>query len=115
MKLIKTNLLKKYRHNSDVGIVTASHLDYCQYTHSWIKDEWTFEEYKKYFVEFLQIFVALIFIPLCRLTHGVILYPLWIYEHTKKQKRIIKKYGIEKINLNAENLFKELEEKYENH
>ena len=114
MKLIKTNLLRKYKHYSDVGFATASHLDYCHYTYSYMKYEWTFEEYKKSFIEFLQIFVGLIFIPFCRLTHGVILYPFWIYEHIKKQKQIIKKYGIEKINLNAENLFKELEEKNEN-
>lgn len=114
MKLIKTNLLRKYGHNSDVGFATASHLDYCRYVYSYMKYEWTFKEYKKSFIEFLQTFVGLIFIPLCRLTHGVIIYPIWIYQHIKKQRRIIKKYGIEKINQSAEELFKELEEKEKN-
>lgn len=73
MKLIKTNLLKKYKHYSDVGFATASHLDYCRYAHSYLKGGWTFEEYKKYFIDFLQLFVSLVFIQLFRLTHGVIL------------------------------------------
>lgn len=111
MKLIKTNLLRKYKHYSDVGFATASHLDYCHYTYSCIKNEWTFEEYKKHFIGVLQLFVCLIFIPFCRLTHGVIIYPIWIYQHIKKQKQIIKKYGIEKINQSAEELLNELKEK----
>lgn len=110
MKLIKTKLLQKYNHNSDVGIATASHIDYCKYQVRCLKPEWRFSEY---LATFICSFYAVLFIPLVLLTNGLILYPYWIIVHILEVKEIIKEHGINRLNNDAEKLVKELQEEKE--
>lgn len=114
MKLIKTKLLQKYNHNSDVGIATASHIDFCRYQVRCLKSyEWSYNEYVKCFTRFIYSFSSLLTTPSLVLTNGLILYPFWIVVHIFKVKKIIKKYGISKINKSAEELVKEMQGKKE--
>lgn len=110
MKLIKTKLLQKYNHNSDVGIATASHIDFCKYQVRCLKPEWRFGEY---LAKFIASLYAVLFIPLALLTNGLILYPYWIIVHILDTKKIVKEYGVGKINNDAEELVKKLQEEKE--
>lgn len=111
MKLIKTKLLIKHNHNSAVGIATASHIDFCKYQFRCLRPQWSYNEYMNMTVMFIESFFALLSIPFLVLTHGLILYPLWIVVHIVKVKKIIKKFGAESINSGAEKLVKEIREK----
>ena len=113
MKLIKTKLLLNHNHNSDVGIATASHIDFCKYQFRCLKPQWSYNEYMNIVVMFIESFFALLSIPFLVLTQGLILYPLWIVVHIVKVKKIIKEFGVEHINASAEKLVKELSEKEE--
>ena len=65
----------------------------------------------KMFMMFIELFFALLSIPVLVLTHGLILYPFWIVIHIMKIKKIVKEFGVEHINSEAEKLVKELQEK----
>ena len=110
MKLIKTKLLLKHNHNSAVGIATASHLDYCKYQFRCLRPQWSFNDYMNIIVMFIESSFALLSIPLLVLTHGLILYPLWIVFHVVKIKKIVKEFSVERINSEAEKIVKELSE-----
>ena len=107
MKLLKTNLLRKYGHNSDVGIATASHLDYCQYCYTRLKANYSLKSIFGVFIELLERIAFLLLAPFFVLTHGMILYPAWIIRHIICTKEIIKKYGVEHINRSAKELIEE--------
>ena len=111
MKLIKTKLLLKHNHNSAVGMATASHLDFCKYQFRGLRPQCSCTEYVEMFMMFIELFFALLFISFLVLTHGLILYPLWIVVHFVRVKKIVKEFGVEHINSEAEKLVKELQEK----
>ena len=111
MKIIKTKLLLKHNHNSAVGIATASHIDFCKYQFRCLRPEWSYNEYMNILVLFISSSFSLLSIPFLVLTHGLILYPYWIVLHIIEVKRIIKKFGVERINAGAEELVKEIQEK----
>ena len=110
MKLIRTKLLLKHDHNSAVGMATASHLDFCKYQFRCVRPQWSCNEYMKMFMMFIGLFFALLSIPFLVLTHGLILYPFWIVIHIMKIKKIVKEFGAEHINSEAEKLVKEFRE-----
>ena len=110
MKLIKTKLLIKHNHNSDVGIATASHIDFCKYQFRCLRPQWSYNEYMNMIVMFISSSFALLSMPFLVLTHGLILYPFWIIVHILKVKKIIKEFGVERINAGAEELVKEIQE-----
>ena len=109
MKLIKTKLLLKHDHNSAVGMATASHLDFCKYQFRCVRPQWSYNEYMKMLMMFIGLFFALLSIPFLVLTHGLILYPFWIVVHIFKVKKIVKKFGADRINSEAEKLVKDLD------
>ena len=111
MKLVKTKLLLKHNHNSAVGIATASHLDFCRYQFKCLRPQWSCNEYMNIIVMFIESSFALLSIPVLVLTHGLILYPFWVAVHIMKIKKIVKEFGVEHINSEAEKLVKELQEK----
>lgn len=111
MKLIKTKLLLKHNQNSAVGMATASHLDFCKYQFRCLRPQWSYNEYVNIIVMFIESSFALLFMPFAVLTHGLILYPFWIVVHIVKVKKIIKKFGVDRINSGAEELVKEIQEK----
>ena len=111
MKLIKTKLLLKHNHNSAVGMATASHLDFCKYQFRCLRPQWSRNEYMNIIVMFIESSFALLSIPFLVLTHGLILYPFWVVVHVVKIKKIVKEFGVEHINSEAEKLVKELQEK----
>lgn len=115
MKLIKTKLLLNHNHNSNVGIATASHLEFCKYTVRRLKSNnvWSFKGYKETFEMFLYSLLSLLFLPILFLTNGLILYPYWAVAHIIVKRKIIKELGITYINASAEELVKELSEKEE--
>ena len=108
--LIHTNLLSKYGHNSTSGIATASHLEYCRWRYEKIKEDFfkDFSAYLEYFYEFFNNFVCIFLIPLAFLTKGYIFYPIWIFQHKKVKKKLIKEHGIEKLNRSAEDVLKRI-------
>lgn len=111
MKLLKTKLLLKHDHNSAAGMATASHIDFCKYQFRCLRPQWSYNEYMNIVVMFIESFLALLSIPFLVLTHGLILYPFWIIIHIFKVKKIIKEFGVEHINSEAEKLVKKLQEK----
>ena len=110
MKLIKTKLLLKHDHNSAVGMATASHIDFCRYQFRCLRPQWSCNEYMKMFMMFIELFFALLSIPFLVLTHGLILYPFWVVIHIMKIKKIVKEFGVDHINSEAEKLVKEFRE-----
>ena len=111
MKLIKTKLLLNHNHNSDVGIATASHIDFCKYQFRHLRPTaWTYNKYIKAIMMFVESSFVLLFMPFAVLTHGLILYPFWIVVHIVKVKKIVKEFGAERINASAEKLVKEIQE-----
>ena len=72
MKLIKTDLLKQ-NHISDVAIATASHIDYCKYQSECLKSEWNFKKYFNILMDFIQLLIIIIFLPIVKLTNGLLL------------------------------------------
>ena len=110
MKIIKTKLLLKHNHNSDVGIATASHIDFCKYQFRCLRPQWSYNEYMNMVVMFITSSFGLLSIPFLVLTHGLILYPFWIVNHIIQVRKIIKKFGVESINSGAERLVKEIQE-----
>lgn len=110
MKLIKTKLLLKHDHNSAVGMATASHLDFCRYQFRCLRPQWSYNEYVKMLMMFIELSLALLSIPFLVLTHGLILYPFWIVVHILKVKKILKQFSVDHINSEAEKLVKEFSE-----
>ena len=113
MKLIKTKLLIKHNHNSAVGVATASHIDFCKYQFRCLRPQWSYNEYMNMIVMFIESSFGLLSIPFLVLTNGLICYPFWVIVHILETKKIIKKYGISKINKSAEELVKEMQGKKE--
>lgn len=112
MKLIRTKLLLNHNHNSDVGIATASHIDFCRWQFRGLRThQWSYNEYMNMVVMFIGSSSALLSIPLFVLTHGLILYPFWIVDHIIQVREIRKKYGVDYLNKSAEELVKEIQEK----
>lgn len=113
MKLIKTKLLLNHNHNSNVGIATASHLEFCKYTVRRLKSNnvWSFKGYRETCEMFLYSLLSLLFLPILFLTNGLILYPYWIVLHIVKVKKIVKSLGIERINKLAKELVEECSKK----
>ena len=110
MKLIKTKLLIKHNHDSDVGIATASHLDFCKYKVRCLKEFdciWSFKGYRQVIFMFVFSTFALLVLPILMITNGLIYYPYWIVLHIIGVKRIIKEFGADRINSEAEKLVKE--------
>ena len=109
-KLIHTDLLSKYGHNSASGIATASHLEYCHWRYEQTKEDFFkgFSAYLEFFYEFFNNFVCIILIPLTFLTKGYIFYPIWIFHHKRMKKKLIKEHGIEKLNQSAEDVLKRI-------
>ena len=110
MKLIKTKLLLKHNHNSAVGIATASHIDFCKYQFRCLRPQWSCNEYMNIIVMFIESSFALLSIPFLVLTHGLILYPFWVVIHIMKIKKIVKEFGVDHINSEAEKLVKKMQE-----
>ena len=111
MKLVKTKLLLKHDNTSAVGIATASHIDFCKYQFRCLRPQWSYNEYMNILVLFISSSFALLSIPFLVLTHGLILYPFWTVVHIMEIKKIVKEFGVEDINSEAEKLVKELQEK----
>lgn len=112
-KLMQTKLLIHTKASSPVAVATASHLDYCLNTYEQMRCYWTFAAYKELCSNFLQIALGLVLVPICRITHGLILYPVWIFRHIKIRKHYIKLYGVNRLNESAKELLREVDnEKY---
>lgn len=115
MKLLRTNLLKKYKDTSFVSLVTAPHFDYVRRaSRDWFKTCFDFAWLKKRLLmvgEAILIgLVGLLFIPvliLIVLTFGWIMAPYEYFKHISFQKAMIKEYGIERLNREAAELVKE--------
>ena len=100
----------KHNHTSDVGIAPASQLNFCKYHFRCLRPQCAYNEYIKMFMMFIELSLALLSIPFLVLTHGLILYPFWIVFHLIKVKKIVKEFGVEHINSEAEKLVKEMQE-----
>ena len=88
-KLIHTNLLSKHKHNSLLALATATHLEYCNYQYKRVMQE------NNYFYTLRNVLDELLFLiifPIYALTHGFILYPVYVFSHISKQKKIIQRY-----------------------
>ena len=115
MKFIRTKLLIENKHNSAIGIATASHIDFCRWQFRGLRtQQWSYNEYMNMTVMFIASSFALLSIPLFVLTHGLILYPFWIVNHIIQVRKIRKKFGVEFINSGAEELVKEFSEMQKN-
>ena len=90
MKLIHTNLLSKHKHNSLLAVATATHLEYCNYFYKRAMRENNYLYTLKHCID--ELFYLIIF-PFFALTHGLILYPVYIFDHIRKQKKLIKRYN----------------------
>ena len=102
-KLIKTKALRN-GNNSPAAVATSSHLDYCNYMYNRVSKEMT---YKQIFLELIGIIPMLlstIIALFTRLTHGIILYPVWFFVHILKKKKYIAEYGVDKLNEGAKTL-----------
>lgn len=104
-KLIHTNLLSKHKHNSLLALATATHLEYCNYKYQGVMKE---NDYFYTLKNCIGALLYLIIFPLFALTHGLILYPLYIFNHIRKQKELIKRYD------NDINCINEMAEKAQN-
>ena len=88
-KLIHTNLLSKHKLNSLLSLATATHLEYCNYQYKRVMQE------NNYFYTLRNVLDELLYLvifPVFALTHGFILYPVYICSHISKQKKIIQRY-----------------------
>ena len=90
MKLIHTNLLTKHKHNSLLAVATATHLEYCNYQYKRVMSE---NNYFNTLIQMLEELLYLIIFPVFALTHGLILYPVYILNHIRKQKKLIERYN----------------------
>lgn len=97
MKLIKTKLLKN-GNISAASIATASHFDYCSYRYKGLLEDFTFKDIFNLFISIITLVFASILAILARLTHGFVLYPVWIVYHIQIKKELIKQHGIDKLN-----------------
>ena len=89
-KLIHTDLLSKHKHNSLLALATATHLEYCNYQYKRVMSE------NNYFCTLTQMLGELLYLiifPVFALTHGFILYPLYIFNHIRRKKKLIKRYN----------------------
>lgn len=115
MKLLRTNLLKKYKDTSFISLATASHFDVIKHEHwAWVKMVFDWSQMKgKMIMVWESILICLIglsFIPLVVLivlTCGWIMAPYEYFRHVSYQKLMIQEYGVDKINEQAAELVKE--------
>lgn len=118
MKLLRTNLLKKYNDTTVESIVTASHFDFIRRTsRDWFKKcfdlAWLKERLSMIWESILIGLMGLLFIPvllLIVLTFGWIMAPYEYFRHISYQKRLIKRFGIERLNKEAAERVKKKEE-----
>lgn len=89
-KLIHTDLLSKHKHNSLLALATATHFEYCNYQYKRVMSD------NNYFYTLRNCIGELLYLvifPVFALTHGLILYPVYIFNHIRKQKKLIQKYN----------------------
>ncbi len=89
-KLIHTDLLSKHKHNYLLALATATHLEYCNYQYKRVMQE------NNYFCTLRNCIGELLYLiifPVFALTHGLILYPVYIFNHIRKQKKLIERYN----------------------
>lgn len=89
-KLIHTNLLSKHKHNSLLAVATATHFEYCNFQYKRVMRE---NDYFYSLRNCIEELLYLIIFPLYALTHGFILYPLYILYHIRRKKELIKRYN----------------------
>ena len=89
-KLIHTDLLSKHKHNSLLALATATHFEYCNYQYKRVMQE------NNYFCTLTQMLGELLYLIIFRVfasNHGFILYPLYIFNHIRRKKKLIKRYN----------------------
>lgn len=96
-KLIKTKALRN-GHNSDAAVATCSHLDYCQYMYNLVSEDYTYKQIFLNLIGIIPQILSTIIALFTRLTHGIILYPLWYFVHIYEKKKILNKYSIDELN-----------------
>lgn len=89
-KLIHTNLLSKHKHNSLLAVATATHFEYCNFQYKRVMRE---NDYFYSLRNCIEELLYLIIFPLYALTHGFIFYPLYIFNHIRRKKELIKRYN----------------------
>ena len=89
-KLIHTNLLSKHKHNSLLAVATATHFEYCNFQYKRVMRE---NDYFYSLRNCIEELLYLIIFHLYSLTHVFILYPLYIFNHIRRKKELIKRYN----------------------
>ena len=105
-KLIRTNLLRKHHHTSDVAFATSSVLDYCLYRRDGLFKESPAGIVKALLNAILLLIQAIVW-ALCFITGGFLLFPLYAIQHHFLKKKLIKQYGVDKLNEGAKMLEKD--------
>ena len=105
-KLIRTNLLRKHHHTSDVAFATSSALDYCLYRRDGFFKVSPAEIVKTLLNAVLILIQTIVWVP-CFITGGFLLFPLYAIQHHFLKKKLIKQYGVDKLNEGAEMLEKD--------
>ena len=106
-KLIRTNLLRKYHHTSDVAYATSSVLDYCLNRRDKLLKEFSPVVITKMFLgAILTLIQTIVWVP-CFITGGFLLFPLYAIQHHFLKKKLIKQYGVDKLNEGAKMLEKD--------
>ena len=105
-KLIRTNLLRKYHHTSDVAYATSSVLDYCLNRRDGFFKVSPAEIIKTLLNAILTLIQAIVWVP-CFITGGFLLFPLYAIQHHFLKKKLIKQYGVDKLNEGAKMLEKD--------
>ena len=106
-KLIRTNLLRKYHHTSDVAYATSSVLDYCLNRRNNLLKEISPLAITKMFLGALYTLLQVIVGLVCFITGGFLLFPLYAIQHHFLKKKLIKQYGVDKLNEGAKMLEKD--------
>ena len=105
-KLIRTNLLRKHHHTSDVAFATSSVLDYCLNRRDGFFKVSPAEIAKTLLNAILMLIQVIVWVP-CFITGGFLLFPLYAIQHHFLKKKLIKQYGVDKLNEGAEMLEKD--------
>ena len=105
-KLIRTNLLRKYHHTSDVAYATSSVLDYCLNRRDGFFKVSPLAITKMFLNAILTLIQVIVWVP-CFITGGFLLFPLYAIQHHFLKKKLIKQYGVDKLNEGAKMLEKD--------